>query len=552
MTAHTGLLAVVAAAPVLLTVAAMAGFNRPAKQTLPMAWILTCVIAALVWRVDVRHVAAFSLYGLLKSLDVLLIIFGAILVLNTTMQSGAMAGINRSLSSVSKDKRIQVIIVGWMFEAVLEGAAGFGTPAAMAAPLMVGLGIPPLAAAMVALIFNSTPVSFGAVGTPIYGALTTLGELVAGGSVGVQQFENEIVRWTAVAHATVGLFVPTLGLMMLTKFFGPERSFKPALKAAPFALFAGLVFGVPYVLVAFLLGPELPSLVAGLVGLPIVIIAARRGFLVPDTTWEFGHEPTLPALSAQRDSASAADSNMSVLRAWLPYVLIATILIATRIPAFGLKGLLSSVVIRVPDILGVANLTYTLPILYSPGLIPFVLVAVIVWWVYGMNRKSIGKAVRDSVKQITGATIALCFGVAMVHVMLNSATNAANIDSMISVIAQGLARLAANFFPIVSPFIGVVGSFMSGSNTVSNVLFASLQFETARALGFSPSLVVSMQIIGGAVGNMICVNNVVAVCATVGTTGDEGTLIRRNAIPVLIYCLAVVGLFAVPIYVIFR
>ena len=123
----------------------------------------------------------------------------------------------------------------------------------------------------------------------------------------------------------------------------------------------------------------------------------------------------------------------------------------------------------------------------------------------------------------------------MFHVLLKSGTNGADLDSMMSVMAQGIAGLAGAVYPIVSPFIGVLGSFMSGANTVSNILFSSLQFETAQTLGFSTVLVVAMQNIGGAVGNMTCVNNVVAVCATVGTPGREGLLIRRNAIPMVIY-----------------
>jgi lactate permease len=205
-------------------------------------------------------------------------------------------------------------------------------------------------------------------------------------------------------------------------------------------------------------------------------------------------------------------------------------------------------VIVVPNILGVEGLTYSLPILYLPGTIPFMLVAAITWWMHRMGGTQIRTAVRDSLKQITPAAIALVFGVAMVHVLLKSGTNAAGLDSMMSVMAQGIAGLAGSVYPIVSPFIGVLGSFMSGSNTVSNILFSSLQFETAQTLGMSTVLVVAMQNIGGAIGNMTCVNNVVAVCATVGTPGSEGTLIRRNAIPMVIYGLGVAAFFAIFVY----
>ena len=340
-----------------------------------------------------------------------------------------------------------------------------------------------------------------------------------------------------------------MGLLLLTRFFGPRRSFKPALEAAPFALFAGLVFTVPYALVAIFLGPELPSLLGGLIGLPIMIMAARRGFLTPKTTWDFGDSSQWESKwKSSIDTGATTEANMSIVRAWMPYILIAAILIVTRIPALGIKQLLQSVTIVVPNILGVEGLTYSLPILYLPGTIPFILVAAITWVMHGMNGERIRTAVRDSFKQITGAAIALVFGVAMVHVLLKSGNNGAELDSMMSVMAQGIAGLAGGVYPIVSPFIGVLGSFMSGSNTVSNILFASLQYQTAEALGFSTVLAVAMQNIGGAVGNMTCVNNVVAVCATVGTPGSEGMLIRRNAIPMVIYGLGIAAFFAIFAY----
>ncbi|MFO8063104.1 MAG: L-lactate permease [Spirochaetota bacterium] len=541
MEASLGIMTLVAAVPILFTIVVMAGFNWPAKRALPIAWLVSALISILVWRVEVVTTLANSVFGALSALNVLIIIFGAILILNTLRQSGGMVSINHGFLGITKDKRIQVIIIAWIFEAILEGAAGFGTPAAIAAPLLVGLGFPPLAAAMVALIMNSTPVSFGAVGTPVFGAMSTLaGNLPADTAA----FQSTFTQWTAFGHGVVGTFVPLLGLLLLTKFFGPRRSFKPAFEVAPFAIFAGLLFTIPYVLIATFIGPELPSLLAGLIALPTVIFAAKKGFLMPKTTWDFAESSQWDeSWHSTVEQEKPTESNMSIMRAWMPYVLIAAILIITRIPALGIKQVLEDITIVIPNILGVEGLTYSLPILYLPGTIPFILVAIITFWMHRMDAQRVKTAVRDSFRQITGAALALFFGVAMVHVMLKSGTNAADLDGMMSVIARGIAAVAGGAYPIVSPFIGVLGSFMSGSNTVSNILFSSLQFETAEALGYSTALVVAMQNIGGAIGNMTCVNNVVAVSATVGTTGSEGKLIRRNAIPMVIYGLAIALFF---------
>lgn len=405
MEANLGL-AFVAFIPILFTIIVMAAFNWPAKRALPVAWIIAMVIAFSVWKMDFQHAFGFSIYGALKAIDILIIIFGAILILNTLKKSGAMATINNGFMNVTKDRRVQAVIIGWMFGAMIEGAAGFGTPAALAGPLLVGLGFPPLAAAMVALIFNSTPVSFGAVGTPVLGALGTLEkgitELAKGTdpAVAIETFKLTWAQWTAIGHSLVGIFVPLLGLCMLTKFFGKERSIKPALEAAPFAIFAGLSFVVPYIILATLLGPELPSLVGAMLGLPIVVIAARKGFLVPKNKWEFPDKSEWAEdWKSNVDTGDVGEAKMSLVKAWIPYVLIALILMVTRIPELGLKGFLASQKLVIPNILGTGK-DYGLAYLYLPGTVPFILVALITHVIHGMNGEKVKAAWKDSFKSV--------------------------------------------------------------------------------------------------------------------------------------------------------
>jgi lactate permease len=538
--------------PILVTIVLMASFNWPAKRALPISWLLSAVIALTVWQMDFQHIIGYSLFGVFKALDVLIIIFGAILILNTLKQSGAMATINNGFMGITKDRRIQAIIVGWMFGAFIEGAAGFGTPAALAGPLLVGLGFPPLAAAMVALIFNSTPVSYGAVGTPIFGAMSTLaGNLKNAGldAAGAESFKLVLAKWVSIPHALVGIFVPLLGLCMLTKFFGKEKSIAGGLAAAPFAIFAGLAFTVPYSITAWTLGPEFPSLVGAFIGLPIVLWAAKNNFLTPKTPWDFPQQSEWEEdWKSVVDTGDVGEAKMPLLKAWSPYALIALILVVTRIPSLGLKPLLAAQKIVIPNIMGIEGLNYGLAWAYLPGTIPFILVALITHAIHGMSGEQVKTAWGNTFKQITGAAIALFAGVAMVQLMLNSGVNAGGLDSMMTAMAKAAAGIAGSAFPFFAPFIGVLGAFMSGSNTVSNILFASFQFETATILGMPQVLIVALQVIGGAVGNMICVNNVVAACATVGTIGVEGKLIRRNAIPCFIYGIAVATIIAVFIY----
>ncbi len=538
------MLAFMAFLPILVVVILMAGFNWPAKKALPVAWILTCIVALTAWNMDLKAVAGASIFGAFKALDVLIIIFGAILILNTMKQSGAMSVINQGFMGVTKDRRIQAVIIGWLFGAFIEGAAGFGTPAALAGPLLVGLGFPPLAAAMVALIFNSTPVSFGAVGTPIFGALSVLSTNLAAGNAPMtaEAFRLLLTRWVAVPHAVVGTFIPLLGICFLTKYFGKEKSIKPGLAAAPFAIFAGLAFTLPYLLAAWLLGPEFPSLIGAFIGLPIVLWAAKTGFLAPKKSWDFEDKDKWEdSWKSVVETAAAGDqgqNRMPLWLAWSPYALIALILVITRVPSLGIKAWLNNQVITIPAILGFEAFTYQLKYLYLPGTIPFILVALITVFLHRMPGEKVSMAWKSTFRQLVGATIALIFGVAMVQLMLNSNINPTRMDSMMVTMAKAAASIFGAAWPVVSPFVGVLGSFISGSNTVSNILFSSFQFDVATQLDISHIIIVSLQVLGGAVGNMICVNNVVAACATVGTLGVEGKLIRRNALPCFIYAIA--------------
>lgn len=187
-------------------------------------------------------------------------------------------------------------------------------------------------------------------------------------------------------------------------------------------------------------------------------------------------------------------------------------------------------------------------ILWSPGIV-FIVVALITIAIHRMKGEAVKGAWADTGKQVSGAAIALLFGIATVNIFRYTNVSAPDAmdGSMLYVMARGMADLAGQAYLAVAPLIGALGAFMSGSNTVSNTLFSSLQFETATLVALPQIFIVALQNNGGAIGNMICVNNVVSACATTGTVGREGKIIRSNAIPCVIYCLVVVIVFAVAI-----
>ncbi len=555
------MLAVFASLPILLVVVLMAGFNLPAKKVMPLGWALAAVLAAFVWKMPPQWLAGATISGALDAFNILIIVFGAILLMNTLKNSGAIRAIKATFYNISPDRRVQAIIIAGLFGFFIEGAAGFGTPAALAGPLLVSLGFPPLAAVIVALVGNSMPVSFGAVGTPILGGaakvLNAPNVIEALNQYGwtFDVFVHQIGVYTAIIHAVVGTFLPLLIVLILTKLFGANKSFKDGFAAAPFALFAGLSFSIPYLLIAIFIGPELPSLLGALIALLVVIPAAKAGFLQPKAAWDFPERKNWGGdwVGSVEPGALKEDSpQMGTLLAWLPYVLVALILVLTRIPALGIKQLLTmpALTIAWKGILG-TSLAYSLQPLYLPGTVPFILVAVLTIFLHKMDGKTVRATWANSLKQMVPATIALVFAVAMVAIMRNSGNNASGALDMLKTLSTAAAAALSPLWIFVAPFIGMLGAFMAGSNTVSNILFTSFQYEVASSAALSRVIVVALQVVGGAIGNMICVHNVVAASTTVGVLGKEGKIIRINIVPAALYALlaSIVALIIVGVFV---
>lgn len=550
--------ALIAFVPLIFTVIVMAGFNWPAKRALPVAWLITAILAFAVWRMEIGTVATYSIYGFLSAIDTLAIIFGAILIMNTLKQSGGMAVINRGFNSISSDRRIQMVIVGFVFGAFIEGAAGFGTPAALAAPLLIGLGFPPLAAAMSALILNSVPVCFGAVGTPTNTAATVVADQVTALGGNPSEFTMALSKWSAIPHAIVCPIIIFLAMAMMCKFFGKDKSFKPAFKAIPFIILTAIVFDVPYLIFATFLGPEFPSLLGALIALPIMMTLARKGVLVPKDEWDFPAKSEweaewLATTAIKEDESVKMKTDMSMVKAWIPYVIIGAVLVITRVPQLGLKAILNDTTnvfsVGIKNLMGLEGLNWTFKWANNPGILPFILVALLTIVLHGMKGDQVKRAWRDTLKQVSGAAIALLFGIAMVQLFRYTDANTSGMDSMLLIMARGLADIAGKGYIVVAPFIGVLGAFISGSNTVSNTLFSTLQFETATLLVLPQVIIVALQNLGGAIGNMTCINNIVAACATCGTIGREGLLVRRNAVPMIIYSALVILIAGIAIFV---
>ena len=549
--------AFLASLPLILTIVLMAGLMWPAKRTMPITWASAALIAVAVWRMEVLRVIAASIEGALGAVDILVIVFGAILLLNTLQESGAMGVIGHGLSSLSTDRRVQAIIIGWLFVSFIEGAAGFGTPAALAAPLLTGIGFPPVAAAATTLIFNSASVTFGAVGTPVIVGIRSAMEGLLSPGAAIEEFLFNVNTWSAGLQAIMGGFLPMLGIIFMTRFFGPQRSIKEGLQAAPFAIFSGFAFTVPFFLTAILFGAELPSVLGAFIAFPVVFAAVKKKFLVPKEHWNFTPAGSSTPPQENTINSSPAGSGyfppekrgeMSQLKAWFPYLIIAALLVITRLPALGLRELLQEWNISWTNILAQKDVSYTFEPLYIPGIFPFLPVALASIYFYRMSFKEAAGAWKNTFKQLAPAAVTLVFAVAMVRIMVQSHVNLTGRDGMLLVMSETAAGLGGAAWPFIAPFIGALGTFVSGSNTISNLLFGGFQYSAADALGFSRTIIVALQAVGGAIGNMLAIHNVVAVAAVVGVSGREGQIIRKNLLPALIYAAAAGALGLLFIY----
>ncbi len=554
--------ALLAFTPIALAAILLIGLHWPAKKAMPVVYLVTAAIAFFAWQMSFNRIIASSIQGLLVTVAVLWIIFGAIMLLNTLQRSGAILRIRAGFSEISPDRRVQAIIIAWLFGCFIEGASGFGTPAAIAAPLLVAIGFPAIAAVMIGMMIQSTPVSFGAVGTPIIIGVSSgldksnlTEQLVINGS-SWQQFLQLITSEVAIGHAIVGTLMPLFMVVMLTRFFGQNKSWQEGMSVAPFALFAGLAFTIPYALTGVFLGAEFPSLIGALVGLAIVVPAAKAGFLMPTNAWDFAPQEEWPRhwlgkISFKEDNTNAnekAKKKMSLVKAWLPYLFVAIILVLSRVSA-DFKDLLKGVSFGFSNILGEAGISASVQPLYLPGGI-LLFVCLLTLFLHQMKMRQIVDSAKEASSTLLGAGFVLVFTIPMVRILINSGVNTAELVAMPVAMASFVAQTFGDLYPLFAPTVGALGAFIAGSNTVSNMMLSQFQFEVANAISVSGALMVALQAIGAAAGNMVAIHNVVAASATVGLLGQEGRTLRKTILPTIYYVVAVgvLGFIAITVF----
>lgn len=512
---------ILAMLPIVLLIWMMTKKNGvPSYIALPFTAALVTALQVFYFQTDLTLLGANIVSGSLAAFTPISIIAGAILMNRMMCLSGAEKTISNWLEGISSNKVAQLMIIGWAFAFMIEGASGFGTPAAIAAPILVGLGFNPLKVAMLALVMNSVPVSFGAVGTPTWFGFSDLGFDDAG--------LLEIGRQTALVHFVAALVIPVIALRFVVSWSEIRRNYF-------FILFSILSCTVPYFLIAQW-NYEFPSLVGGAIGLSLSIMLAKLNL----------------GLHKADSNGNKTDHNIApavLFKAMLPTILLIVILIVTRIKQLGIKSMLTdatellsvslgslgdfsisqALIFKLSGIFG-TNVAWAYKTLYVPALIPFLLVVLISIPLLKLKGSMVKQVFTETGSRIKMPFITLIGALIMVKMMMVGGEN-----SPILIIGMAFSDFMGTNWQYAASYLGALGAFFSGSATVSNLTFGGIQQTIAMTVGLPQTTTLALQSVGGAMGNMVCINNIIAVSTILGISNQEGYIIKRTVIPMIIY-----------------
>jgi lactate permease len=497
--------------PILAVLVLMLRFRWGGAKAGAVGWLVALLAAGLRFGAGWQVLAYAQVKGLLLSLFVLYIIWAALLLYRVTDEAGALEAIGAGLPRLTPNRGLQALLLGWVFGAFLQGVSGFGVPIAVVAPLLVGLGFPPVAAVIIPSVGHVWAVTFGSLGSSFYALIAATG-----------RSGEELAPWSAVM---LGLACLACGAGTLWAAGGKHTLRKGMV---PLLLIGAVMAGSQFLAVTHGLW-SIGGMVGGLAGLAVGVAWARlagRG--------EAAISPTSSAAVTSpppKAGASNGDSREDMAIGWalFPYAaLVAIVLAAQLVPP--IHDFLGQMVIRVqfPELTTargwvtpagegrtISVFGHAGALLTYASLIAYGLFHLQGHYAPGTARR-IGRAVvRRAARSSLGIAAMVGMAVTMEHA------------GMTRLLADGLARVAGPAFPLVAPFIGALGAFMTGSNTNSNVVFGGLQQHVATLIGVSPLIILAAQTAGGAIGSLFAPAKVIVGCSTVGLGGQEGPVLRN-------------------------
>jgi lactate permease len=517
-----GLTAIFAALPLICLFVLLGGLKMKAQWAALLALATSMLVALIVYGMPFGQTALSASEGAAFGLfPIMWIVVMAIWVYNMTVATGHFAVLRRSFGAVSKDQRVQAVIIAFCFGALIEALAGFGTPVAITAVMLIAVGFKPIKAAALALVANTAPVAFGAIATPII----TLGEVT-----GLPQED---------LGAMVGRQTPFLALVVPLILIGMVDGRRGVRQAWPVAVVGGLAFAIGQFACSNYLSVELTDIVASLVATaaivgflrfwepsePLIGEAPAGRFQRPAVAGGEVHDPAMEREIARRDD-SQKDSTADVVRAYAPYMIIIAIFSIAQIPA--VKDALAEspwtttfqwpgLDVTSPDGEALSSLTFNFNWLPAAGTL-MLISGVITMFVLRLSPARAIKTFGETLNQLKWAIVTVAAVLALAYVMNQSGQT----------ITLGLwAAGAGDAFAFLSGLIGWLGVAVTGSDTSSNALFGALQVTAANDAGLSPTLLAAGNSSGGVLGKMISPQNLAIGAAAVGLAGQEGELFRK-------------------------
>jgi lactate permease len=500
--------AAVAAVPLAVVFVCLAILRMKAFKASILALAATLAIAVTAWGMPPRLAALAAVHGAAFGLfPVFFIVLATLFLFNLTVEGGQFEVIRASLASITPDRRLQALLIAFCFGAFIEGAAGFGAPVAIAGATLVGLGFRPFYAAGICLVANTAPVAFGTLGIPI----VAIGGVMGLNDAGLMKLSGVVGHMLPI----VSLIIPAYLVMIIS-------GFRRTLEVLPAVAACGGVFAACQWLAASYLGPYLPDLLASLAAMATLVVLLR--FWRPKTVFRFGHDA--PVEAAPRTYARS-----EVVRAWSPYLALTAIVLLWGVPP--IKAVLNRTTLMVPvpgldnaiakpPLDGAGHPAGALPAMFkldylasggSAVLIAAVFTAFACRLRAAQALRTFGRTVRDM--RYPAVTIASVL--ALAYVM--------NSSGMTTSLGHQFTRVG-HLFPLISPVLGWIGVFLTGSDTSSNVLFGALQKSAAEQLGINPLLTAAANTSGGVMGKMISPQSLAVACAATGMVGEEGSLFR--------------------------
>ena len=493
---NTLISALIAVLPLLWIFAAMLKLKMPSHTAGVTALLCGVLLATLAWGMPVPSAAEAVLEGMALGLwPIIWVVVAAMFTYNLSVKSGAMEAIRGILSGISPDRRVQVLILAFAFGGFLEATAGFGTAVAIPAGMLAALGFEPIFAAVICLVANTVPVAFGVVGIPVI----TLAKITG------LPLQNLSV-YTALQLLPFAVVLPLLLVAITT------RGVKHIRGVAVLAAVGGIGFGTGQTIAVIILGPELAATAGSITALVLLILVNRIFPIDQKRLWYF------PGENGFRLKENKPITLIEGIKAWSPYIILLVLVLLTRLPALQFLSRYPFEQ-KVTLFTGPGGKPQSFSLLTNPGTL-IVISAVFGGAIQRVPFKAMLMVVKTTLKQLLRTMITVLSIVALARVM--------GYSGMVAALASGLAAAAGRFYPFISPLMGAIGTFLTGSDTSSNVLFGELQKQTAANIGADPSWIAAANASGATAGKMVSPQSIAIATSAVGLKGLEGRILSAT------------------------